>query len=207
MVRFKRLNNNKGFTLVELIIVMVLLGVVMTAIFELFNTSSAYVKSVETLNEYQNLTTDVIYKLRAELADCSEVESFDLDSVDDEGAAMYDLTSNYGYIIGNPIVENADGTFSGGGVTINGVDSTGTRLDEENYGTVDATKNYRTLVSFRSEDNGRTTIGVSIVRLDYENPTTGDIEQKVVYTQSTTMMLRSGKGATGQQVVRYRVVS
>ncbi|GEM_PF-4382404 len=214
MKKIKLLKNNSGFTLVELIVVMALITVVTGVVYQLFATASRYTQSVALMNEYQSITTDAIYRLRVELADRAYVESFDAADTETDGTLKYDpanLDANYGYIVVDPVVVNADGTSSGGGVTVKGIsiDSLGNivRNADEVIGKTDDKKPYRVQISFRSEDTGRTNIGVSIVRTDYQNPTTGDYEAKTVYTQSTTMMLRSGKPSTGQTILRYGVAA
>lgn len=212
MKKLMSLKNNTGFTLAEVLVVILIMGVVSTAAYQFFSATSSYMKSVQVLNDYQNITTNVIYQLRVELADCANAESFALDSVDDTGAPMYNAASMdpaYGYIVSDPVkVDPADGTLSGGGATVRGLayDDTGAavRLPDVRIGDVDVNRPYRVSITYRTEDSGNTNVGASIVVPELDTAT-GNYKLKEVYTQSTNIMLRSGVGQSGQDALRYKL--
>lgn len=214
MNRIKEIKSNKGFTLVELIVVMAIMGIVTGVIYHLFTTTGQYTRSVELLNEYQNITTEVIYALRVELADRANAESFDIGGTDTSGALKYDesnLGNTYGYIIAEPVEIAADGTVTGGGATIRGIalDGSGNvvRTADEKLGMVSDTKPYRVQVSIKSLDDNRVDLGVTIYRTDYKDPSTGNYVLKDVYSQKTTMILRSTIAGDGQQALRYSIAA
>lgn len=212
---FKRnIKSNRGFTLVELLVVMAAITILSGAVFQLFTATGKYVKAVESINDYQALTTDALYRLRTELADRAWVETIATDSTDSSGAMKYDVTNlDYGYIVMHKVEVNpATGAVTGGGATLQGVKLDPTigapvRTADQNIAMVDSNKPYRIEISMRSSDTGKTDISASVVRTDYKDETTGQYTPLVVYSQGTTMKLRSGIDSTGQDILRYRLAA
>lgn len=209
---FKKIKNNKGFTLVELIVVMLIMAIFSGVIYQLFITSNKYMRSIDELNDYQNITTDVIYQMRIELADCADVETFLKTDTEADGTLKYDpanLGTQYGYIVTSPVVVNADGTSTGGGAIIRGIalDGAGAtvRTADEVVGQVGSNRPYRLQISLRSSATGEADVIVSVIRTDYKNPSTGNYEAKEAYTQKTKIKLRSAKASSGQEVLRYSI--
>jgi prepilin-type N-terminal cleavage/methylation domain-containing protein len=223
MDKLKKMDS-KGFTLVELIIVILITGIVMTAVYQLFTSSRQYTASIANVNEYQRLATEIIYEIRSDIADASSVEVISV--VNDDGTSAIDTgTEEYGYIIANPIVKNADGSFSGGGATFDAIyidrDSnpaspTVERSAERTVGQVSKDKKYKVKVTFTTNDSNYASVSVSIVIPEGDtvtDPNTGasiktDME---VYTENATIQLRSANDSsvtsTDGIALRYRMTT
>ena len=205
------LKSKKGFTLYELLIVILIMGIVITAIYKFYNSSRAYTASVTAMNEYQNAVTDVMHRLRTELADCANVESFAFSATDTDGSPMYDLTDDdYGYISTVPVVYDAvKKTYSGGGVKFNTLSEVdGSREDELVVGQISSSKQYKIKAGFRSESNGELSISVSAIIPEGTTLADGTKTDTIIYEQTTVMKLRSSKeSTTGGDALRYKLAS
>jgi prepilin-type N-terminal cleavage/methylation domain-containing protein len=208
MDKLKKMDS-KGFTLVELIIVILITGIVMTAVYQIFISSRQYTESVANMNEYQRIATEIMYDIRSDIADASNVEV--IKAVNDDGTSAIDTSTNdYGYIIANPIVKNADGSFSGGGVTFDGIyidrdtnpaSPTIQRSAEHTSGRVAGNKDYKVKVTFTTSDSNFATVTVSIVIPEGDTVTDPDTGATIktdmeVYAENATIQLRSANDST-----------
>lgn len=184
----KLLKNNRGFTLVELIVVILLVSIVTTAVYGFFMSVNRYNKSIEVMNDYQNITADLMYRIRAELADAGEVEAIDTA----DATKFVPTDTNYMYIVSEP----------DGGITIYDVDASGNRTTQR-FDTIDATNGYKTGVAFTTESNGRVTVTAEIERLDTTDALGNHTKP---YNQSSAMVLRSAVAAGTQRAVRFKKV-
>lgn len=70
----KRKNKKKGFTLIELIATMAVVGILMTVIFSLFSTSSSMLTSAEVDNEIQNEARMIVNLIEDDLKFGSKIK-------------------------------------------------------------------------------------------------------------------------------------
>jgi prepilin-type N-terminal cleavage/methylation domain-containing protein len=95
----KIISNKKGFTLVELMIALVVMGIILTACYQFFSSSWKLNNIIEDTNEYQSLLDESMYRVRTELADAKSVTVFDRPGDFDESTYTFD--EGYIYIISN----------------------------------------------------------------------------------------------------------
>jgi prepilin-type N-terminal cleavage/methylation domain-containing protein len=92
-------SNKKGFTLVELMIAIVVMGIILTVVYQFFTSSWKLNNVIEDTNEYQSLLDESMYSIRTELADAKSVTAFDRPGDFDESTYTFD--EGYVYIISN----------------------------------------------------------------------------------------------------------
>jgi prepilin-type N-terminal cleavage/methylation domain-containing protein len=109
----KILSDKKGFTLVEMLVVTLVTGIVLTACYQFFFSAWTLNTAIEDSTECQSMLDDAMYRLRTELADATSVVTFD--RPDDFNEATYSFDEGYVYIISNKY----------SGYTIYSKDSTG----------------------------------------------------------------------------------
>lgn len=188
MVFFMNLKkDNRGFTLVELIIAIAILGIVMTAVYQLFISVNRYNDSITVMNDYQNITRELVYRLRVELSNASDGEAIDPASIPD--ADTDDL--QYMYIVSDDTI---------GGITVYDVDASNNRTITT-YGSISSLKNYKTRASFKTTGAGAIELSVSIERQDITDAGGNKVEP---YVQSTSIICRSTKTSDVQRAIRFK---
>lgn len=188
-----KINKNKGFTLVEVIIALAIMSIVGIGIVEVMTSAAKTKTSIEREVEYQSITSELISTVRSELANVSMVQvvnqsSIDLNEVDANG-------EKYCYIVSSATT---------GGVTIHGLDSTGNRVTtniREN-----SMPNAISYMSFKKNTNS-VEISAIIERTDITDVSGANVKP---YTQSTTMAMDLNvlsDAATGyQSAIKYKKI-
>lgn len=166
------LKNNKGFTLVEMLVVIIIISVISTAVYQIFQVTVRYNQSLEEMNDYQNSVSDVIYRIRVDLANAQNAESYNVD-LDTFNPDTEILDDGYTYIVTN----------KNGGFTRYWYES-GTRKSET-FGIVDSAKGYKILGKFSSKRTGTTTVDIVTRPNDATDP-----DDNTYYVR-TTIDLRS----------------
>lgn len=88
--------NKDGFSLVELLVVILILGLITTAIITFMSGAGRYQKGIELEADYQNVTNALIQRTRVELANAKEVKAVERDTIDYENRQPDD---GYSYIV------------------------------------------------------------------------------------------------------------
>ncbi len=197
------LKNKKGFTLVELIVVCVVIGILSTVIYQIFQSANRYNGAIEKVSQQQSLCNDMMYRLRVELASAAQAEAFD-PSVNPEKMDFTDSANDeYYYIVQNNQDNDGDG-FSDGGFLLYGFDSAGNRVTTPTvYGAVNTKeKQYSSSVIFTTTDNGRLQVTVQVKDV---NASPADAP---IYKLSTDVNLRSvaANGVT-KPAIRFKNIS
>ncbi len=191
--------NNKGFTLVELLVVLVILGFVITAIFAVFSSTRKYNDAIEVMNDYQNTASDIMYRLRSELVDAAQAEAIDPADIDltDQEYTYITINPDGGYIL-QDFEYNADGSFKldGSGKKI--------RAADVEVGKLEPVGEYKAIVSFTTEDTGRTNINVAIERL-YDVDSLGNKLRP--YSLDTDVILRSAVASGTQNAIKFKRIA
>ena len=194
------IKNKRGFTLVELLVVLAIMGILTTVIFSIFSSTQRFNNSVEKLNTQQSLANDIIYRLRVELADASEVEAFDSTL----NAEKMDFTNSdndgYCYIVQNNNDENGDG-MPDGGIMVYGIDDSGNHITTPSYygNAKNADPAYYSSVKFASDTTGKSSIEVQIL-----NPE--DIT-KPVYKLTSKIDFRTVAASGSGDAIRFKIVN
>ncbi len=196
------LKNKKGFTLVELLIALILIGVLITAVYQIFQTTGAYNNAIDAQNVQRSITENVMYNLRVELADAAEAEAFD-PGVNPE-KIDFSLPDNdeYYYIVQNTQDADSDG-HSDGGYLLYGFDSAGNRVTTPTvYGnTSTGQTKYAVQVNFTTNLNGQSEITVSAKSVDAA-PTDG-----AAYELYSKVELRSvAQNGVTMPAIRYKKI-
>lgn len=196
----RRFFNNKGFTLVELLVVLAILGFVITAIFAVFSSTKRYNESIELMNNYQNVASEVMYNLRAELVDAAQVETVDPSTINiaaDQEYTYITINPDGGYIL-QDFEYNTDGSYKldGSGKRIRAADKVVGKLDDNSE--------YKVVVSFTTEDTGRTNINVAIERL-YDVDSLGNKLRP--YSLDTNVILRSAVASGTQNAIKFKRIA
>lgn len=170
----KKLYNSKGgFTLVEVLVVIIIMTIISTVVYQLFDTTTSLNRSIGSLNDNQNTLSDVVYRLRVSMADAKNAKSYnvDLDTFNPD-TDIYD--DGYTYIVNN----------KDGGFTKYWYDS-GVRM-EERFGVVDEARGYKVYGKFKTSATGVTTI--DLITRSNDAPADGSGDYLYI---STTLDLRA----------------
>jgi len=125
-----KMKNQKGFTLVELMISLGLLVIVMGAIYAFLNTSTIVSANINKSARWQSTVLTTMQSVRSCLANAADVSIVDVDE------AMNNRQAGYNYIYCGP----------NGGVTLfNGT-------NETSYATSASLKNAKVFVTFKGQD-------------------------------------------------------
>lgn len=198
---------SRGFTLVELLIVILLLGVVTTAIVSFFSTSQRYQKSIETEMDYQSITTNLMQRVRVELANATDIEVFERDTVDYDSLGSSD---EYNYLVSYGLdVPSGKEKLKGSLVLYeykNGARQPGVVI-APNGGTL--SDNYVCFVTFKTDATGQVTVSSVINRTD---STTVDADGNTVatqpYSQSTSLSYDETLNLSNgfQNAIKYKII-
>lgn len=207
----KLLKNKKGFTLVELLVVIIIIGILITVVYQIFSSTQSYNRAVEMENEQQSLATEVMYRLRVELADAAEVEAFDPVSEPEKMDFSDSANDGYYYIVQNTRDDDSDGVPDGG-ILLYGYDDAGNRSTAPTVYGNRSTKvdNYYCAVLFTiTSSNGNGKIDVRITNPEIESDP--DPSRERIYSLSSDMKMRS-VGVNNTSVdplpaIRYKYVS
>jgi prepilin-type N-terminal cleavage/methylation domain-containing protein len=187
------LKDKSGFTLVEMLIVVALLGIVMTGVYEFMSTSNAFDAAIGEENDYQNLATNVMQAVRTQLSDAEGVKAVSIDSADVDDEDSYE--AGYTYMVGNEsggytVYVCSEGAASGSKV----LEKKGTS------GNVAESKRYKAKITYQtsagnSEQKPIGGVYVSVVSLDDTGAEVG-----VVYELSSSIVLRSSETGSGNSI-------
>lgn len=189
----KKISNNKGFTLVEVIIALAIMSIIGIGIVQVMTSAARTKTGIEREVEYQNITSELISTVRNELANVSMVQvvgnsSVDLNEVDANG-------EKYCYIVS---------AATTGGVTIHSLDSAGNRVS-----TTIRENNIPNVLSYMSFKKNTNSIEISAIieRMDMTDASGAFVKP---YTQSTTMAMDPNvlsDAATGyQEAIKYKKI-
>lgn len=198
---------NRGFTLVELLIVILLLGVVTTALYSFFTTSQRYQKSIEVEMEYQTITTNLIQNVRVELANATNIEVFERDTVDFDNLAA---TDEYNYLVSYGLDVPAGKEKLKGCLVLyeykNGARQPGVVI-APNGGTLG--NNYVCFVTFKTDATGKLSITSSVNRTDSTTvDASGNTVASTPYSQSTSISYNETLNLSNgfQNAVKYKII-
>lgn len=201
----KLLKDKKGFTLVELLIALVLIGLLTTAAYGIFSSARRYNMALDAANQRQQLINEVIYRLRVELSDAGEAEAFD--PVAEPGKIDFTKPENddYYYLVYNNNDSDADGVKDGGFLYY-GFDSSGVRVaTPEKYGTAMSNEfDYYCKVVFTT-DTGAVTGGAS--KIEAQIIKAGDATETPIVTVSSDIRLRSVAANGVGAAIRFKKIS
>jgi prepilin-type N-terminal cleavage/methylation domain-containing protein len=186
-------SDNRGFTLVEMLIVLLIVGVISSAVYGLFQVSQRYNQSVMAINDYENLVSESMYKLRVELADASDAQMVDIPDIN-----TYTYNDDYNYIIPK----------ASGGFVIRKKDSSGVpyfeTVGEVNANLPEDERNYKLDVKFThlQDLTGYLSIKMSMVMLE-------DPDAPGQYAVITDIGLRSSASGNDDSynAIQYKVPS
>lgn len=116
--------NQKGFTLIEIIVVIFILGIAFVPILNYFTNSVGFVREVEVRSQALNIAGDAVESVKAKSSDWDDLEEYVNNLSIDEFSNNYDLLANFG-ISGN--LNSFD--FNDDGVEGSDDDEIGMQLD------------------------------------------------------------------------------
>jgi prepilin-type N-terminal cleavage/methylation domain-containing protein len=170
------IGNKKGFTLVEMIVATLAIGIVLTACYQFFFSAWTLNTAIEDSNEYQNLLDDAMYRIRVEMADAASAVAFDRPADFDESTYAFDegyvyiISNKYsGYTIyskdasGNLQKSNVGGFSDSVNTQLNVLENAaagGNADDVAAYDEALAKQGYRTVIKFTIADDGATEVVV-----------------------------------------------
>ena len=189
--------NSSGFTLVELLVGLVILGIVLTAIYSFMQTSRNYQKSLQIESDYQSITTALMQKTRVELANAMDIHVIDRDSLDLNQLENPSNTDEYNYI-----VSSDDGSLMLYAYKTGLGRQPAVKLAPEENTTSD---NYKSLVTFKADGDGKLWISAVIERTDNTDDAGNHIQP---YAQSTSISYDTTLDTSGgyQRAVKYKLI-
>ena len=183
------ITDKSGFTLVEIIGVILRLTGVSGGIYQFYTSSDAYSRAIEEMNDYQNDASNVIYNLRVGLANASQVYTYNVDTAAfDPDTDLLDKECVY-------IIPDKEGGFVRYWFEYDEPTSSYVRHSEE-FGRTSDDSDYMILAQFNASESGKTVINVVI-----SDKGTGSYK----YIEDVNVWLRSGvAGSINGNAIRFK---
>jgi prepilin-type N-terminal cleavage/methylation domain-containing protein len=187
------LKDKSGFTLVEMLVVLALLGILMTGVYEFMSTSSAFDNAIGEENDYQNLATNVMQDVRTQLSNAESVEAVNIADPEDDNS----YEGGYTYLVGN----------TSGGYTVYvcsvNADSGSKSVEKKNtVGSVAASKGYKVKVTYQTSAGtaDQKPIGNVAVTIKHIDEAGAEIDNPNDYELSSDLVLRSAENGSGGSI-------